>query len=395
MKKLYSLLILLVTILVIFISFNMGKIWGIKNNNKVIYIEDEVIEEIEDEVLDEVEQPKFEEARILAVGDMMFHMPQVNGANYNGEYNFDNSFKYIKKYTDRNNINIANLETSLAGKDKGYKGYPNFNSPEEVLVAIKNSGFNVLNLSNNHILDQRKEGLISTVEKVKANGFEKIGADDLGGIKSLVKEVNGINIGFVSYTYGANGMEYSLSVEDRENYINIIDEEKIKNEIEYIKKKSDIVVMYIHWGTEYMINPSNQQVELGEKILEWGGDIILGSHPHVVQTSKYDEKKYIIYSMGNFLSNQRRENSNLPDVEDGVIVEIVVEKDILNDLTYIKEIEYTPTWLYRYFEEGRTKHEIIPINDALEKKIQVYNYNYIESRLKESYNRTMNKLNKN
>ena len=172
--------------------------------------------------------------------------------------------------------------------------------------------------------------------------------------------------------------------------INIIDEDRIKSDIEKsVEKGADLVVVFIHWGNEYQREPSEEQMELGRKMVEWGANIVFGSHPHVIQKSEIIEHNgkdnFIIYSLGNFISNQRRETINNKYTEDGIMVAIEVEKNFTKNETIIKNITYTPTWVHKYSVDGVAKYEIIPIDESNLDEID----NSIHTKVKESYESTM------
>lgn len=315
-------------------------------------------------------------ATILAAGDVMFHSPQIRGAydETTGTYDFKENFKYIKKYVDSADLALANFETTTAGEERGFQGYPNFNSPEESIEALKDSGFDILSTANNHTLDQGKDGLLKTIDTIKKYDLKNVGTYKEPEQHILIEKVNDIDIGILSYTYGCNGMEHTLTDEELKYMVNIIDEDKIKNDIYKIKEKgADLVIMFIHWGNEYEMEPNEEQIELGKKMTEWGVDIVFGSHPHVIQKSEIiqsnGEDKFIIYSLGNFLSNQRRESINNKYTEDGVMVNIEVEKDFSNNKTIIKNVEYIPTWVNKYIESGKPKYEILPVEDFIDTEV--------------------------
>lgn len=335
-------------------------------------------------------------ATILAAGDVMFHSPQIRGAydETTGTYDFKENFKYIKKYVDSADLALANFETTTAGEERGFQGYPNFNSPEESIEALKDSGFDILSTANNHTLDQGKDGLLKTIDTIKKYDLKNVGTYKEPEQHILIEKVNDIDIGILSYTYGCNGMEHTLTDEELKYMVNIIDEDKIKNDIYKIKEKgADLVIMFIHWGNEYEMEPNEEQIELGKKMTEWGVDIVFGSHPHVIQKSEIiqsnGEDKFIIYSLGNFLSNQRRESINNKYTEDGVMVNIEVEKDFSNNKTIIKNVEYIPTWVNKYIESGKPKYEILPVEDFID--TEVFNQETL-LKMKESYKNTMNKM---
>lgn len=392
MKDKKLLLILIVLLLGITLSlsyFYIPREDSLEENNREITYEDEDGQAKEEE---KQEEDKISTATILAAGDVMFHTPQIRGAynSQSGTYDFNDNFSLVKKYIESVDLALVNFETVTAGSDRGFHGYPNFNSPVESLEALANAGFDILSTANNHSLDQGKVGVISTIEALKSYGLKNIGTYNEPSDKILIEKVNDINVGLLSYTYGCNGMEYTLTEEELDNMINIIDEDRIKSDIEKsVEKGADLVVVFIHWGNEYQREPSEEQMELGRKMVEWGANIVFGSHPHVIQKSEIIEHNgkdnFIIYSLGNFISNQRRETINNKYTEDGIMVAIEVEKNFTKNETIIKNITYTPTWVHKYSVDGVAKYEIIPIDESNLDEID----NSIHTKVKESYESTM------
>ncbi|MGO1469263.1 MAG: CapA family protein [Tissierella sp.] len=343
-------------------------------------------------------EPEIKSAKILSVGDIMFHMPQVK-ASYlgNGNYDFRDDFKYVKKYIDNADISIANFETVTAGNDKKFSGFPQFNSPKETLFALKETGFDIISTANNHSLDQGKEGVINTIKYAKEYRLKNVGTYEKPQTEYLIQEKNGIKLGFLAYTYGLNGLDFYLSEEELGYMINLIDEEKIKSDIESIKEEVDLVVASVHWGNEYEREPNDSQIDLGHKMVEWGANIVLGSHPHVLQRSEIIKKdgkdNFIIYSQGNFFSNQRGDTMGNTFTEDGVMVEIDIEKDITNDKTFIKNIEFLPTWIDKYNKDGKDVYRILPTKDALDNSIEVKLSDSVKNRINKSQSDSMETLN--
>lgn len=346
-----------------------------------------------------IEEPKISTIKLLATGDIMFHSPQFKAAydNENSRYDFTSMFKHIKKYVEEADLALANFETVTAGEKIGFHGFPRFNTPKESLLAIKETGFDILSTANNHSLDHGKKGLIGTIDAIEEYGLKNIGTYKEPSSRIFIEEVEGIKIAFLSYTYGMNGMDFTLTTEELSYMINIVDEDKIKEDIEKSKKLDvDMTVVFIHWGNEYQKEPSNYQMELGRKMVDWGANIILGSHPHVIQRSEIINKdgkdNFIIYSMGNFLSNQRNETMNNKYTEDGIIVQLEIEKDFAKEETIIKNIYYIPTWVHRYRENNRLFYEILPIEDVLEGSVETIQLDKIKLRLEESYKSTISKV---
>lgn len=356
-------------------------------------------EDVDDETIEEpeVELPTKTNIKLLAVGDIMFHSPQFQAARTKeNTYDFTSIFEHVESYIHEADLALGNFETVTAGKDKGFSGYPRFNSPKEVILAIKEAGFDILSTANNHSLDQGKKGIISTIDAIEEYNLKNIGTYKEPGRPILIEDVQGIKIGLLCYTYGVNGLESLISSDELEFMINRIDEDLIQQDIVQAKDDgAEIVVVFIHWGYEYHKKVSTQQVDLSKKMVEWGANIILGSHPHVIQKAEIIEfngrENYVIYSMGNFLSNQRLETMGNSYTEDGVMVQIELEKNLLDDQVIIKDINYIPTWVYRYSENNKFSYEIIPLDDIDNLQIQLSDS--ILTRIRKSYKDTMDTLN--
>lgn len=338
---------------------------------------------------------KVERITLRANGDIMFHGPQIDGAYKNGKYDFNPSFRHVKKYIESADLALGNFESTTAGGTPS--GYPVFNAPDESVETLSRIGYDVLATANNHALDKGKNGVIRTIDKIAENNMVNVGTYKEPGENIYIAEVENIKIAVLSYTYGLNGMESMLSSQDREYMVNLIDKEKIEGDIKQSKENgADFTIVFIHWGNEYQLKPSSYQKELANSMFQWGADIILGSHPHVIQESDIiyidGEAKYVIYSMGNFISNQRRETlgsiANSTHTEDGVIVDLVLEKDFVSGDKRIVGVNYIPTWVNRTESNGSFHYEVLPVRDALKGD---YN-DYTKAKLQASYENTMGKM---
>lgn len=407
MKKIIVLLILLILLSIPILGFSIYKYYN-HQETKIITAENLPTIEVEKNLPEETTEtkvdpaPKISNINLLAVGDIMFHSPQFRAAydKDSNTYDFTPSFKYIKKYVQNADIAIANLETVIAGEEYGFHGFPRFNTPKEALLALKDTGFHILNTANNHALDRGKKGIINTIDYIEEYGMKNIGTYKDENYSILIEEVEGIKIAFLSYTYGLNGLDSLLTKEELSFMVNQIDEDKIQKDIENAKSQEvDLIVVYIHWGHEFHRNPWPTQIDLGEKMVDWGANIIFGSHPHVVQKSQIIEKdgkdNFIIYSLGNIISNQRNENMGISYAEDGVMVNLEIEKDFITEETKIKSINYIPTWVYRYWDNNKLHFEILPIDDVLEEKIKVELSQNVIKRIEKSINDTMEKMSQN
>ena len=251
-------------------------------------------------------------ARIMANGDLLYHDGlYMSALKADGTYDFSENFQYAKEWLHQADLVIGDFEGTI-NPDFPLAGYPLFNAPESVVSAIKDAGYQVVDLAHNHILDSQLSGVFSTAQMFESKGIIPIGVythEQRNQAPLTIKEVNGIKIAMLAYSYGFNGMEANLSQEEYDQHLSTLDEEKMQAEIERAEKEADITVVMPQMGVEYQLQPTEEQVALYHKMVEWGADIIFGGHPHVVQPSeileKNGQKKLIIYSMGNFISNQR------------------------------------------------------------------------------------------
>ncbi|MCR3955919.1 MAG: CapA family protein [Gudongella sp.] len=349
-------------------------------------------------------EPKQREARefstlkIIAVGDLMFHMPQINSAREDdGSFDFNPPFHYVAEQIKDADIAIANLETVTAGDDIGFSGFPRFNSPEAVLDAISDTGFDLIVTSNNHSLDKGKDGIINTIDAIRDRGMEYIGTSKDRRRPFVVMDANNIKIGIISYTYGLNGLDSLLTAEERENMVNLIDRDLISEDILALNEENvDLIIAYMHWGNEYHSSYSTDQKELAEFLNNNGVDIILGSHPHVIQGIEeiHSDTKmtFVAYSMGNFISNQRYDTMGVSATEDGMMVQIEVTKDLMSGISYIRNIRVIPTWIQRNWQGNSYEYLILPVEAAIEGKLDLKLDPVTMERLEKSLSDTTKRL---
>ncbi len=287
---------------------------------------------------------------ISAVGDLMCHSLQYNYAELeNGKYDFNPSFKFVKKYFENSDFVFGNLETVTAGRSRGYSTYPLFNSPDEYITALKNAGFNLLTTANNHALDKGKRGVIRTIEQLEKNNIGYTGTFKSKRDKDSIRifNIKGIKIAFLAYSYGTNG----IPIPKNSPYlINLIDTSLIHKDIKLARKNgAEIVLVYFHFGYQYSRKPNDFQKQIVNETINDGADIIIGGHPHVLQPVQYFKTRgatldsgFVAYSMGNFISNQRDRYTDA-----GMILNITISKSTFSDSIYISNVSYTPTWVFR------------------------------------------------
>ena len=281
--------------------------------------------------------------KMAVVGDIMVHDYQYNEAYdpATGEYDFMHNFQDAKKYFEGNDLVIGNLETTFGGGRPA--SYPCFNTPDAFLDAVKDAGFNLLTTANNHSMDTGRNGVIRTLDKLDEYGIEHFGTyrsqEERDTI--LYKNVNGIRFAFLSYTYGTNGLPVP------EDYlVNRIDEEQMVSDIQKAREEADVVVVMPHMGNEYERYPRDIFVNWADLMFEAGADIVLASHPHVLQKMEYrkvdhgdgEHDGFIIYSLGNFISSQTDPPRNA-----SIILHLTVEQ-VGDAPANVTEVSFVPIW---------------------------------------------------
>ena len=329
---------------------------------------------------------------MVAIGDIMCHCPNYQDAYdpSTGSYDFTHFFTQIKYYIFDADVAIGNLETTFGGNDKAYSGYPKFNSPPELAEAIKDIGIDVLTTSNNHSMDTGYDGLINTIKKLDELGFAHTGTFKSQKDKDsiLIKNVNGIKIAFLSYTYGTNGIPIPKG---KEYCVNLINKKLIKKQIQRAKDLNpDLICVSMHWGIEYEAKQSHKQEDLADFLFENGADIILGSHPHVLQPIEKrtitledgtTKDGFLIYSLGNFCSAQIKEYT-----KDSIILNLQITKHTDGKVT-LDSYNYTPIYMQDNGAGTKCRYQIIDLN----KKIKEYE-NGDSSVTKDWYDKYVNEL---
>ncbi|MEA4815269.1 MAG: CapA family protein [Lachnospiraceae bacterium] len=299
--------------------------------------------------------------KMSVVGDIMVHSYQYEDA-YDAKtktYDFSHNFADVKKYFDASDITVGNLETVFAGEEAGIGDYPMFNTPDAFAYTLKDAGFDLFTTANNHCMDRYKSGASRTIDLLNTLGIDHIGTYKTKEErdKILVKEINGISFAFLSYTYGTNG----ISVPD-DFFVNIIDAEVIKSDISAAKATgADFIVVMPHMGNEYETYVKDVFKNWANLMFEAGADIILASHPHVLQPMEMRDitledgstrKGFIIYSLGNFISSQ-----TTPPRNAGIILNMEFEKTE-GKTAFIKNISFIPIWT-QFRNAQNTNHFVV------------------------------------
>jgi poly-gamma-glutamate capsule biosynthesis protein CapA/YwtB (metallophosphatase superfamily) len=298
---------------------------------------------------------------LVFAGDIMGHIPQVSAAYDTafGGYNYEPSFRFIKPFIDSADLAIANLEVTLGGTP--YSGYPQFSSPDELAYDLKNTGFKILVMANNHCYDKGKHGFLRTLAILDSIGIPHLGTykDSIQRNQSypLVREKKGIRIALLNYTYGTNGL-----VPEKPNIVNYISKQAIAADLAKAKSLNvDYIIAVMHWGKEYELKPNKDQVEMAKFMVKHGCNAIIGSHPHVVQTFELiypdttDSMNFVpvFYSLGNLISNQRDRYR-----DGGAMFNLTLEK--ISNKTRAIDYSYLPYWVYRGIIKRKYQYYIVP-----------------------------------
>lgn len=307
---------------------------------------------------------------MTAIGDTLCHNTQYWDAYNSSTKQYDFSYVYddIKDYTSSTDITIGSLETTFAGEDRGYSNYPVFNSPDSLATGLKDIGVDVISLAGNHALDYGYSGICRTIDVLDNVGISHLGtyksAEDQD--KILIKDVKGVKIAFINYTYGTNGIPVPS---DKPYCLNLIDKDLISKQIKQAKEQNvDMIVACMHWGTEYNTSANDEQKELADFLFKSGVDIILGNHPHVLEpmekkTITLDDGStkdvFVVYALGNFTADQRAEITR-----DSAILNLDITKDSDGKIL-INKVSYVPIYMYKNSATKVHKFKILDIEKSI------------------------------
>lgn len=305
-----------------------------------------------------------ENITLAAAGDCLMHNTQIwSGQQPGGGYNFDAFFKQVQPIIASADYSSTNFEAPMAGAASGYTGYPLFNSPDEMASAFKQAGFDLVVTANNHILDRGVQGALRTLQVLEQAGLDTVGvySSQEASEQFLIKDLKGIRVGYLAYTYSTNGIPVP---DDKPYLVNFLEREKILKDISILRPQVDIVILVLHWGQEYSPKPSEEQKALAREFCAAGADVILGSHPHVIQTMEVipveGRNCFVIYSMGNFISHQIGLERN-----SGVILLMEFRKNFTLNETKLTRVDYIPTYSHPYYANGRQQFRVVPIEDTI------------------------------
>lgn len=341
-----------------------------------------------------IPEAKSKHLRLAVVGDLMVHGPQLRAQQEtDGSYDFHNNFDFIRPWLQSSDVVVGNLETTFAGQDQGYSSFPRFNTPDAFGEALLEAGFHGVSTVNNHTIDTGVQGFSRTLTVLDDLGIKRMGTrrNEEEEFWHLFAH-DGIVIGItaVSYetprAYGRRTLNALLLPEELDGLINSFDYHTLETDLMSVKEHlvsmkeagADITAVMVHWGEEYQLRQNQWQERIANELAAAGADLILGSHPHVLQPVRPIQREserptsWVAYSMGNFISNQRFEILKRHETEDGAILFVDIIKDPGNGSVEIKNVSYQSTWVHRYWENDKLIYEILPLAEAL-KEPEKYN----------------------
>jgi poly-gamma-glutamate capsule biosynthesis protein CapA/YwtB (metallophosphatase superfamily) len=307
--------------------------------------------------------PQTVTATISAVGDLMCSYRQFRIARMKGhDFDFYPSHQMVRPLLAGADFTLGNLETNMGGAGRAYSGFPRFNTPDDYLGPLREAGFDFLFTSNNHSLDLGEDGILRTIRKLDELGIGHTGTfvseEDRNRVR--IVDVKGIKLGLLSYTSTTNGIKGPRGKKYLVNYVNF---RQLPKDIAAARKQgAEVVLTYFHFGTQYSSKPNFWQERVVKAAIAGGADIILGSHPHVVQPVRFFKTEnarldsgVICFSLGNFLSNEFRRRADA-----GVIMNLRLTRDLAKDSIYLSAVDFVPTWTYRGTHPAMRRHVILP-----------------------------------
>lgn len=297
------------------------------------------------------------ELSFVAVGDNLIHSQIYNSVYNNKNYDFTPIYSEIKPYIKNHDLAFINQETIIGGKSLGISSYPRFNSPESLISTIDDTGFNMVNMATNHSLDMGAIGIVNAL-----NNFKKypqiyttgVYSNENDSHKLQIFSVKGVKIAFLAYTEHTNGLS-----SDKKYIVNYLNEQKLKDDMKKANENADIIIASMHWGDEYSFNVNSSQKHYADLFNKLGGDILIGTGPHVIQPAKIigdKHKTLLAYSLGNFLSCQFQTNTTLEALLD---CNILYNKT--TDKVSFKNVKFIP--LINHFEPGLTNFKVYRLKD--------------------------------
>ncbi len=307
--------------------------------------------------------------RLLFAGDIMGHATQIKSAEVGaGEYDYRPCFRYISPILQQADVAIGNLELTLPGQPP-YTGYPMFRSPDALALALREAGFDVIVTANNHSNDARGRGVVNTIETLRRLGFQQTGTFKNQRERNLFHPLmvyqNSFKLALLNYTYGTNGIPT-----DPPTIVNLLDTAQIAADlVEARARKPHFIIAFVHWGLEYQLQENAEQRRMAHFLIRNGADLVVGSHPHVVQPIKIEtvtstdgtqRSAVVAYSLGNFISNQQK-----PGTDGGILLGVELLHREGAPRAEVGRFGYVPVWRYVHRQaDGKTTFLVLPAADG-------------------------------
>lgn len=340
------------------------------------------------EVIIEPSEEESDTIQVVMIGDMLMHSKIIDsGKQEDGSYNFEHLFKNVKDFITEADIAIVNQETIMGGSKYGYTGYPSFNTPYALADALVDTGFNVILHATNHTLDKGKTGVLNCMDYWDTNypNIKYIGMNRTQAAQNeiYVYEQDGFKIAILNYTYGTNGIKIPS---DMPYLVNLMDEDKIRADIRKAEEIADFTILCPHWGTEYKLQATNSQKEWAQIFLEEGVDLVMGTHPHVIEpiewlTDDEGNKMLVYYSLGNFVNGTASKGSGVTNRMVGGIADVTLGRNENGEVEIVEYgavpivchvgtgTEYTVYYMKDYTEELASKNLILSQDSEFSKEL--------------------------
>ena len=330
-------------------------------------------------IKEEEEKPKEYKISLLATGDGLIHNRLALYAKQsNGTYDFNGYLSEIKDIVSNYDIVYYNQETPFGSESIGYSYYPNFSVPSEYGDAMLNAGFNLVSLASNHSYDKGEAGVLRSLEYWKSKDnviYAGMAASEEERTNYQIGEVNNITYAMLSYTYGLNGHNINKG---KEYLVDVFDYDKAEKDIKYLRDKVDVLIVAMHWGTEYALEPIESQKQQAKWLAEHDVDLVIGNHSHCLEPIEWIDNTLIIYSLGNFISNQGiltgawyKYNGTVKG-SIGAFAMMDIVKNVEDEKPVIKINNLKVDLLYTYCNNQDKYYKVLPFSKIDEEYLKKY-----------------------
>ena len=359
------------------------------------------------EVKEKEDEEKVYKATMITAGDNLIHSSVYkDAADGNGGYDFKPMYELIKPIVKKYDIAYYNQETILGGKELGVNDYPTFNSPQEVGDAMIDAGFNLVSLATNHTMDSGERAVLASREYWnKQKDVLAVGSYSSEEERNKINIVTKNNIAYtlLNYTYGTNGMpvptgkDYLVNVWPTDLDLNDVERDtkyqeykkQVKKDIDAVKDKVDVLIVAMHWGVEYTHEPTEYEKDMATYLASLGVNIIVGTHPHVIQPVTWIDDTLVIYSLGNLISAQYQNQSTCTNYKctTGLMTSLDITKKVKGNKKTITIDNVNNELIYTYYRSWRN-FKVIPFSNS-----EIANYLPGYSQVYETYKKVVQKYN--